>query len=194
VTRAALAIAVLALGCSSSSSQPREPRATGGGDRGLVAFETMRVVFQHPRCQNCHPAGDAPLQGDASIAHAQNVKRGPAGRGNVGLECTTCHGAANTPDTYGGHVPPGSAVGWRMPTPEQPMVFVGATPHALCEQLKDPNRNGGRDLAAVRTHLDDPLVQWGWAPGVGRVPVPIARAEFLAAFETWVAAGAPCPP
>jgi hypothetical protein len=175
---------------------------TGGGmqpppkpDRaaGLAAFETVRAVFQHPRCQNCHPSGDAPLQGDESRPHNQNVRRGPKGEGMVGLECGTCHGAANPPPAYGRNIPPGNVKGWHMPPPEMKMVFVGQSPKALCEQVKDPARNGGRDMAALRTHLDDPLVTWGWAPGFGRAAIPTPRDAFLAAFETWRAADAPCP-
>ncbi len=193
------ALLVFLTACGSSTSapatQPAAPRPPAHASQadGLVAFETMRGVFQHPRCQNCHPAGDAPLQGDAGQVHNQNVLRGPGGTGVAGLLCTTCHGAANPPASYGGHIPPGTQEPWRMPSPNQPMVFVGQTPRALCEQLKDPARNGGRDLAALRSHLDSPLVTWAWTPGAGRAPVPTPRADFLKAFETWASAGAPCP-
>ena len=172
-----------------------EPPGSGGDDQaaGLVAFETVRTVLQHPRCQNCHPAGDAPLQGDEGRVHLQNVKRGPEGKGAVGAECTTCHGPANPPSAYGEHVPPGFAKGWHMPPPDMRMVFVGMAPGALCEQLKDPARNGGKDMAALRAHVDDPLVLWGWEPGFGRQPVPIPHAEYAAAWDAWAAAGAPCP-
>jgi len=176
---------VLAACASSSSSKP-------SGDP-LAAFETVRSVLQHPRCQNCHPADDTPLQGDAGTPHNQNIQRGPAGIGMVGAECTTCHGAANPPASYGAHMPPGTPVGWRMPPPATRMTFVGLSAKALCEQLKNPAHNGGRDLAKLRTHLDDPLVQWGWEPGAGRTPIPTPRATFLAAFDTWAAAGGPCP-
>lgn len=159
----------------------------------MVAFETMRTVLQHPRCQNCHPRGDAPLQGDDGHPHAQNVQRGPDGKGMVGERCTTCHGPMNPPETYGLHTPPGVATGWRMPKPEERLVFVGMAPGALCEQIKDPARNGGKDMAALRVHLDDPLVVWGWTPGFGRTPIPVSREVFLEAFTTWAAAGAPCP-
>jgi hypothetical protein len=159
----------------------------------LAAFETVRQVFQHPRCQNCHPDGDAPLQGDDSHVHAQNVHRGKDGRGKVGAECTTCHGSANPPSSYGAHVPPGSEEGWRMPAEDMKLVFVGLTARALCEQIKDRARNGGKDMAALRTHLDTPLVRWGWSPGFGRAPVSVPRDRFLAAWEAWARAGAPCP-
>ena len=190
----ALCIFVFAAACGNSSSggssSPRPPSITTND--GLVAFETVRTVLQHPRCQNCHPAGDAPLQGDEGLPHNQNVQRGPMGRGMVGEECTTCHRDANPPDSYGPHSPPGVA-NWHMPAPEQKLVFVGMTPHALCEQIKDPARNGNKDAAALRRHLDEPLVTWGWTPGFGRSPIPMPREKFLAAWDTWSAAGAPCP-
>ncbi len=196
MTRSRLLLISLAAACGATpASKPATPPPPAVPDEaaGLAAFETMRGVFQHPRCQNCHPAGDAPLQGDSGQAHTQNVVRGPAGSGVAGLECTGCHGAANLPASYGGHVPPGTSKPWRMPGPDAPMVFVGMTPAALCAQLKDPAHNGGRDLAALRTHLDDPLVTWGWDPGAGRTPIPTPRADFIHAFELWVRAGAPCP-
>ncbi|WP_394831452.1 hypothetical protein LVJ94_33560 [Pendulispora rubella] len=187
-----LAIAVLLL---SACHPPRDgtSRTAPPSADGVVAFETVRRVLQHPRCQNCHPAGDAPLQGDDSHVHTQNVQRGPEGRGMVGAECTTCHGLANPPNAYGPHVPPGNANGWHMPPPDTKLVFVGLSPRALCEQVRDPARNGRKDRAALRAHLEDPLVVWGWAPGRGRTPVSTPRDTFLAAWETWARAGAPCP-
>jgi len=177
---------------------------TGGGmepgpgpkpDRaaGLTAWETVRTVFQNPRCQNCHPADDVPLQGDEGRPHNQNVRRGPKGEGMVGAECTTCHGAANPPASYGRNTPPGNVKGWHMPPPDMKLVFVGMSSRALCEQTKDPARNGGKDMPALRTHLDDPLVVWGWQPGFGRAPIATPRETLLTAWETWAAAGAPCP-
>jgi hypothetical protein len=189
---AALAAAAVVAACSSPSTGPSRPR-TGEPSPGLIAFETVRGVLQHPRCQNCHPDGNAPLQGDDGHLHLQNVQRGPTGHGMVGAECSTCHGPANPPSNYGLHIPPGVSTEWHMPPPELKLVFVGVAPRALCEQIKDPARNGGKDMAALRAHLDDPLVTWGWDPGFGRAPVSTPRAEFLAAWETWARAGAPCP-
>jgi hypothetical protein len=73
------------------------------------------------------------------------------------------------------------------------MVFAGLGSAALCEQLKDPDRNGGKSMAALLEHVSaDPLVLWGWSPGYARQPVPIAHGEFVRAFKTWADAGAPC--
>jgi hypothetical protein len=193
-TNAILVILAGLAGCGDKTAAPANPQRPSSDDAaGLAAFETVRGVLQHPRCQNCHPAGDAPLQGDDGNVHAMNVKRGPTGHGLPGAECTTCHGPANPPSNYGLHVPPGVIQGWHMPKPEEMLVFVGVAPRELCEQIKDPARNGGKDMAALRVHLEDPLVTWGWDPGFGRTPVSTPYEAFIAAWETWAAAGAPCP-
>jgi hypothetical protein len=171
----------------------RAPSARADESAGLAAFETVRAVLQHPRCVNCHIPGDAPLQFDDSRVHGQNVKRGPAGKGAVGLACATCHAAANPPASYGPNMPPG-APNWHLPPPEHRMVFLGRTSAEIARVLKDPEQNGGKDLQALVDHVDhDPLVLWGWSPGVGRAPVSIPHAEFVAAFKAWVGAGAPIP-
>src|ERR1700683_4217247 len=99
-------------------------------------------VLTSPRCQNCHPAGDAPLQGDDSHVHIQNVKRGPDGHGLYGMRCDTCHQAANLP---GPHMPPGNPK-WSLVPAKMKMVFVGRPTGDLCRQIKDPKQNGGRSL------------------------------------------------
>jgi hypothetical protein len=160
---------------------------------GLAAFETVRQVFQHPRCQNCHIPGDAPLQFDEGRTHAQLVKRGVDGQGAAGLPCAACHASRNPPASYGANMPPG-APNWHLPPQQTPMVFIDLTPAKLCATIKDPKATGGKDLAAMLDHVaKDELVAWGWEPGVGRAPVPVPRAEVVAAFRAWMDAGAPCP-
>lgn len=162
-------------------------------EQGIAAYDTIHQVLQHPRCRNCHPGSDQPLQGDEGRVHDQNVQRGPEGKGAVGMNCTTCHGPANPPASYGEHAPPGEPKPWAMPPADMKMVFVGMSPADLCEQLKDPARNGHKDMKALREHWEDPLVKWGWNPGGNRAPVSIPHDKLVAAFETWAAAGAPCP-
>src|SRR5437763_16583310 len=62
-------------------------------------------VLMHPRCKNCHPAGNAPLQGDDSRPHAFRVQRGEEGNGVTSVKCSNCHQATNQP---GEHTPPGA--------------------------------------------------------------------------------------
>src|SRR5471032_2186154 len=103
--------------------------AMAQGDSGSAAqaFEIVRSVLQHPRCQNCHIPGDAPLQGDTGRSHAQYVVRGAAGHGAAAMECAVCHRDANLPLNYGEHVPPGAPT-WHLPPPTQKMVFIALSP------------------------------------------------------------------
>lgn len=184
----ALAVGAALLSAGSSGAPPVP------SEEGIAAFETVRTVLQHPRCQNCHIPGDAPLQFDDGRVHAQGVARGPDGKGAPGLPCATCHGTANPPASWGPHMPPG-APNWHLPPPERKMVFIGLPSGELCRQLKDQASNGGMSLDALTRHVrSDPLVLWGWSPGVGRDPVSVPHEQFVARFKQWVAAGAPCAP
>ena len=153
-----------------------------------AAFEQVYEVLQHPRCLNCHPAGDRPLQYDSGRPHAMNVVRGPDDRGMAGMRCSGCHGSSNS--TFP-HLPPGVASGWRLAP--RAMVFEGRSRTQMATQLLDPERTH-MDTEQLLAHVaHDPLVLWGWDPGPGREPVPVPHAQFVAAFRTWVEAGAPVP-
>lgn len=41
----------------------------------VKAFTEVYKVLMSPRCMNCHPSGDAPLQGDDSHMHTMNIQR-----------------------------------------------------------------------------------------------------------------------
>lgn len=166
----------------------REAGAQGDPTAAAKAdFLAIARVLQSPRCMNCHPSGDAPLQTDAGVPHAMNVtRRSPP----AGLPCTTCHPAQNAPFAGG---PPG-VPGWRMPPDDMPMVFQGRTPAQLCAQLKDPAHNGHKTLPELEEHMThDKLVLWGWDPGPGRTTPPLPQAVFAGHVKRWVAAGGPCP-
>jgi len=155
-----------------------------------AAFNRAWTVFDSPRCRNCHPSGDTPLQGDDGHVHIQDVKRGPDGKGVYGMKCGTCHQAANLP---GANMPPGNPK-WSLPPPNMKMVIQGETAGQFCRQLKDPAKNGHRTLAQIIEHVSsDDLVGWGWNPGDGRTLPPLDRPEFVAAMKIWVDNGAACP-
>lgn len=74
------------------------------------------------------------------------------------------------------------------------MTWEGRSLGQICEQLKDPARNGNRDLAAIAKHVvTDTLVKWAWSPGGRRTPAPGTNAEFGELFGAWVETGAYCP-
>ncbi len=188
--RAALAFLAAGLAVFVVTGSAPAPRVSE--KEGIAAFETVKAVLQHPRCQNCHIPGDAPLQFDASLPHSLGVVRGEDGRGAPGLACATCHAGSNPPASYGANQPPG-APDWHLPPPERKMIFIDLSSGDLCRHLKDMDENGGMSLEALTRHVsEDKLVLWGWDPGVGRDPVSVPHAEFVAKFKAWVAAGAPC--
>lgn len=185
--RTAIVILVALLAACSQRVDPEQQA------QGLQAFATVEKVFQHPRCSNCHIPGDQPLQFDDQTPHTMGVVRGPKGEGAVGLPCASCHGEANLPASYGPNAPPG-APHWALPPPDQKMAWIGVPAAQLCAMVKDRKHNGDRDLDAMFEHVaQDKLVLWGWAPGGNRAPVPVPHDQFVAAFRTWMDAGAPCP-
>ncbi len=172
----------------SAFAAPRTQKPDASASR--EAFLQVYKVFTSPRCQNCHPAGDSPLQGDNSHVHLQNVKRGKDGLGVYGMRCNTCHQTSNL---SGEHMPPGNPK-WFVPSPQHKMIIVGRSPAELCRQLKDPKQTGGRSLKQLLEHVSsDDLVGWAWDPGAGRTPPPLSRAETVAQMKNWIAGGAACP-
>ena len=155
-----------------------------------AAFLDVARVLQSPRCVNCHPNGDAPLQGDDQRVHAMDITRDIE---RVGLTCQTCHVEKGAGDHDVVGMPP-AVKHWSLPPKETPMVFQGRTPAALCAQLKDRAQNGNKDLAHLLTHVtSDDLVLYGWNPGGKRTVPPLAHDVFVARFKQWVDADAPCP-
>ena len=184
------------------SSQPRpRPAADATSLRAAASFDTIKdkrarsvalfqeagKVIQHARCVNCHPAGDRPTQTDLMRPHQPLVVRGADGHGAPGLACATCHHATNfdpagVPGHPEWHVAPVS------------MAWQGRSLGQICTQIKDPKRNGGKDMAALIHHMsEDTLVGWAWSPGKGRAPAPGTQAGFGNLIKAWAATGAHCP-
>lgn len=157
------------------------------GRRSAALFAEAGKVLTHARCVNCHPAGDRPLQGSAGRLHEPRVRRGADGSGVAGMRCTACHMAANYDDVgLPGHPH------WHLAPAS--MAWEGRSLRQICEQIKDPARNGGRKLEAVVEHMrNDSLVGWAWAPGASRDPAPGTQAAFGALIEAWAKSGAACP-
>lgn len=191
-----LAGSALALAQSATQAQPGgaslRPAASFGSiatqrDRSVALFMEMGKVLQHPRCMNCHPATERPRQGDVRRLHEPMVVRGKDGHGAPGLQCSACHGKQN----YDPARVPGDGH-WALAPAS--MGWEGKSLGQICEQLKDQNRNGSRDLAALVKHVTtDTLVLWGWHPGAGREPAPGTAAEFGALMQAWADSGAACP-
>jgi hypothetical protein len=155
--------------------------------RSAAIFNELGKVLTHPRCVNCHPAGDRPRQGDVSRLHQPPVERGVDGHGSVTMRCSTCHQNANfEPGRVPGHPE------WHLAPRE--MAWEGKTVAEICAQIKDPARNGGRKVEDLIHHIGtDTLVGWAWHPGFGRSPAPGTQKEAGALVEAWAKSGAACP-
>ena len=97
--------------------------------RAAAQFLEATRVLLHPRCINCHPAGDSPLQGDFGFVHEPPVARGPENRGVAGMRCDGCHqednvSLARVPGAPNWHLAPLS------------MAWVGKSPAELARDIE----------------------------------------------------------
>ena len=156
-------------------------------EESKAAFNEAYRVFMHPRCLNCHPAGDTPFQGDAGLLHTQGVKRGPDGKGLYAMKCKNCHQDTNIP---GEHMPPGHP-NWHLPPAHRKMVFEGKSPRQLAMSFKDPKFTGFKTMAQFIEHVEkDPLVMHSFTYGTRP---PLSHEEFAAKVKEWVEKGAVLP-
>lgn len=155
----------------------------------VKAFMQVYQVLMSPRCMNCHPSGDVPLQGDDSHLHTMFPKRGADGKGLYAMKCANCHQPENT---AGVHTPPGNP-NWHLPPANMKMVFQGRSAHQLAKQLIDPKQNGNKNLNQLLEHAHDGLVVAAWSPGEGRSLPPMSHEEFTKAWTTWIKKGAYAP-
>jgi len=155
----------------------------------VKAFMDVYKVLMSPRCMNCHPSGDVPLQGDDSHLHTMLPRRGKDGKGLYAMKCSNCHQHTTM---EGLHKPPGHP-DWHLPPANMKMVFQGKTPNQLAKQLVNPKTNGNKTLKKLIEHADDGLVKIGWDMGEGRPAPPLSHAEFKKAWITWIEKGAYAP-
>lgn len=155
-------------------------------DKSRAYFMAASRVLLHPRCVNCHPSDDSPRQRDGEM-HEPPVTRGDDDKGVAALECSSCHHVTNQTHT---RIP--GAPNWHL-APKS-MAWHGKTLGEICQQLKDPARNGNKTLAQIVEHsAHDPLVAWGWNPGTDRQPAPGSQETFGELMAAWADTGAECP-
>jgi hypothetical protein len=175
-------------GQSDGLAAPESFAAIGDADaRSAAIFTELGKVLTHPRCVNCHPAGDRPHQGELGRLHQPPVERGIDGHGTVTMRCSICHQNANfDPGRVPGHPE------WHLAPRE--MAWEGKTLPEICAQIKDSARNGDRKPEDLIHHIsEDTLVGWAWAPGYGRASAPGTQKQAGALVEAWVKTGAICP-
>jgi mono/diheme cytochrome c family protein len=155
----------------------------------VQAFQEVYKVLMSPRCMNCHPAGDIPLQGDDSHVHQMAPKRGKDGKGVFSMKCANCHQPTNAPGLY---APPGNPK-WALPPADMKMVFEGKSARELALQIMDFKRNGHKTKEMLIEHAHDTLVKAGWNMGEGRKQPPLSYEAFVNAWDTWIETGGYAP-
>ncbi|RDK11352.1 hypothetical protein DN412_05885 [Cupriavidus lacunae] len=169
-------------------------------DDGLKAWQRIQAVITHPRCANCHVGADnVPrwnVVGESKTRlHGMDINAGFGRAGIPGQTCTTCHVTSTAPNDVP-HAPPHVGIPWQL-APVQ-FQWFGKSGAEICQQLRDPRRNGGRDAAGLVEHLrHDALmhgfIPWGWNPGGGRDTPPGTFDSHVKDVAMWGAAGQPCP-
>ena len=169
-------------------------------DEGLANWQKFYEVASHPRCANCHVGGDnRPMWSGPSYGetrpHGMNINAGESRIGAETVACSTCHTTLSEtrPDANKiAHAAPRVAMGWMLAPVEA--EWFGKSSAYICNQLKDPERNGGRTIRDVAAHLDhDLILHWAWNPGGTREPAPHSLQETMDFLMKWGAAGTPCP-
>ena len=119
-----------------------EPSIQPNQQKSLEAFKTVMAVLKDPRCINCHPVGDHPMQGDENRLHDYNVSREKS--------CNMCHGEKNTPAVPG-------APHWQL-APKS-MGWYGLSDVAIGERLLDPEQNGNRTPEDLVHHMTNDALE-----------------------------------
>jgi hypothetical protein len=191
-------VVIGSMGWAASDEVVVNPPAEGSVsiEQGLVAWARIYEVASHPRCSNCHvgdsnrPMWSGPSYGK-SRPHGMNINAGESRIGAEYIPCATCHVTNKTGGNAGAHMAPQVGAAWQLPPVE--FEWNGKTSTEVCNQLRDPDRNGDRTFMDIAGHLDhDVILHWAWAPGGGREPAPYSLQEHVNDVLEWGVAGMPC--
>lgn len=169
-------------------------------DEGLRYWRKFHEVASHPRCSNCHVGPDnIPMWSGSSYGetrpHGMKINAGKSRIGAETLLCAACHTSLKKPNPAANaplHSPPKVTGIWGLAPVSA--AWFGMSSNHICNQIKDPQRNGNRSIRDVAAHLGhDAVLRWAWSPGGNREPPPRTLQEAMDNLMKWAAAGAPCP-
>ena len=162
--------------------------------QGLDSWSRVYEVASHPRCANCHVGNSPyPMWSGPSFTktqrHGMNINAGASRMGVEYIMCSTCHTGSNSEADHGA---PGVKDAWRLAPVEAD--WFGKSSVEICQQLRDPKRNGNRTYQEIASHLGhDVILHWAWNPGGEREPAPYSLQEHMDDIMLWGVAGMPCP-
>lgn len=142
-------------------------------EEGLAHWQTFYEVASHPRCSNCHvgpsnvPMWSGPSYGKTR-PHGMNINADESRIGVEALVCSTCHTTLSEPNENANRTPhaaPRVASTWGLAPVEA--EWFGKSSNYVCNQLKDPQRNGNRTIREVASTWTMTLYSIGrGTPGV----------------------------
>lgn len=193
---AALTAATAALAANETVTVNPPPEGSVSLEQGLEAWSRIHEVASHPRCANCHtgPSGIPMWSGPSygkTRPHGMNIVAGESRIGAETISCQTCHTVSDRGNTVP-HMAPRVNMAWQLAPAEA--HWFGKSSNEICNQLRDPELNGGRTFLELADHLDhDLILHWAWQPGGGREPAPYSLQEHVNDVLAWGVAGMPCP-
>lgn len=201
VFTAGISLAVAGIALAASETVEINPPAEGSvsTQQGLDAWDRIFDVVSHPRCSNCHVGADnKPMWSGPSYgktrAHGMNINAGDSRIGAEAIACSTCHTTLSEPREGANDMPhaaPRVAMDWQLAPVEA--EWFGKSSEYICNQLRDPERNGDRTFMDLASHLDhDLILHWAWEPGGNREPAPYSLQEHVNDVLAWGVAGMPC--
>ena len=146
---------------------------------GLEAWARIYEVTSHPRCSNCHvgPSGTPMWSGPSfgkTRPHGMNITAGESRIGAETLPCGTCHTYRSDGENPIPHAAPQVPGIWQLAPPSA--HWFGRSSIEICNQLRDPRRNGGLSFVEIASHLNhDQVLQWAWNPGGDREAAPYTK-------------------
>jgi hypothetical protein len=193
-------LALVGIGLAEEETKDALSAGSVGRAEGLQAWNRIEAVITHPRCANCHVDAKAvplwtPAGEGKSRVHGMNINGGESRIGAELIPCATCHVTSALPNDPA-PAPPHAGIDWQLAPVE--FLWIGKTGAEICAQLRDPERNGGRDAKGLIEHLrhDASLsgfIPRAWAPGAGRTTPPGTFEDHVKDIALWGAAGQPCP-
>lgn len=199
---ASLLVAVSLVATAADEKIEINPPAEGSvsEEEGLQAWSRIFEVTSHPRCSNCHtgesdrPMWSGPSYGKTRV-HGMNIQAGNSRIGAETILCSTCHTTKQEDWEQANevaHAAPRVAMNWAL-APKHAAWF-GQSTETICNQLRNPETNGGRSVLEIAEHLNhDLILHWAWTPGGGREPAPYSLQEHVNDILAWGVAGMPCP-
>ena len=163
-------------------------------ERSRALFNEVAKVVTHPRCMNCHPAGEHPTQGNDQHEHMPPTCAARPASASPGVLL----GLPHREELHAGRHRRDATRAFRAirAGSSRRSRWRGRASRSARSASSSRTRSAtaARSLALLHEHFaKDDLVAWGWAPGEGREPAPGTQQQLGELAQAWIDTGAECP-